>query len=834
MDNGWSLCYVASLVGVGLDSVVVKVLKSGYGHRNAGCGAVVVAGCKGQAIRNRYGRYGTVSTAIAVATADTPVNVNHTAKAAVTGGGGALKPIDVSMDTTYDVTEHYWFPMLAGLSDLTSDPRPEVRNCALEVLFDLLNERGSKFSSPFWQSIFHRVLFPIFDHVRHAGKESSISSGDEWLRETSIHSLQLLCNLFNTFYKEVCFMLPPLLSLLLDCAKKTDQAVVSISLGALVHLIEVGGHQFSDSDWDTLLKGIRDASYTTQPLELLNALGFENSKNHTVLNRDFKVSTGHSPSLKSVENEPIDNDQLNVGDNGDTYALASLNIGVDGTVKNSNTSILLDHNQELSQPIDLEGSEGVLSPSGRSQKRSDAGGLQRNQTIGQRIMGNMMDNLFVRSFTTKSKNRTSDVSIPSSPSKECKHCFSLPIDIEICEVVTIDLDDNFDLTDVEAFMWNVMVSGFLSYLIYGVYDSTSFNPLRVHGEVPLVVDHQVGQGIAHWKRGRKVSTTECHQPRVKVTGLNVKRAAQLGIARGANERKKTDLGRVRITAEYFDSAPFTLKDFKNATLQVEWIKEPISKVNYTCIGLFADVVESESDAKDEDESPLLTTIRSKCITQLLLLGAIDSIQKKYWNKLKSSQKIAIMDILFSVLEFAASYNSYTNLRLRMHHIPAERPPLNLLRQELAGTCIYLDILHKTTSEVDSNGVEQLDNNVSQVVGSSLVRNDSSLTEHGMGEKLETIAEEKLVSFCGQVLKEASDFQSSLGETTNMDIHRVLELRSPIIVKVLKGMCFMNSQIFRKHLRQFYPFITKLVCCDQMDVRGALGDLFGMQLSALLT
>lgn len=52
-------------------------------------------------------------------------------------------------------------------------------------------------------------------------------------------------------------MLPPLLSLLLDCAKKTDQSVVSISLGALVHLIEVGGHQFSDHDWDTLLKSIR-------------------------------------------------------------------------------------------------------------------------------------------------------------------------------------------------------------------------------------------------------------------------------------------------------------------------------------------------------------------------------------------------------------------------------------------------------------------------------------------------------------------------------------------------------------------------------------------------
>lgn len=110
-----------------------------------------------------------------------------------------------------DVTEHYWFPMLAGLSDLTLDPRSEVRNCALEVLFDLLNERGHKFSSAFWESIFHRVLFPIFDHVRHAGRDGFTSAGDEWLRETSIHSLQLLCNLFNTFYTvsvvfQFCFM----------------------------------------------------------------------------------------------------------------------------------------------------------------------------------------------------------------------------------------------------------------------------------------------------------------------------------------------------------------------------------------------------------------------------------------------------------------------------------------------------------------------------------------------------------------------------------------------------------------------------------------------------
>lgn len=575
--------------------------------------------------------------------------------------GGGLKPIDIDADTAYDVTEHYWFPMLAGLSDLTSDPRPEVRNCALEVLFDLLNERGSKFSSSFWESIFHRVLFPIFDHVRHAGKENLISSGDttgdEWLRETSIHSLQLLCNLFNAFYKEVCFMLPPLLSLLLDCAKKTDQSVVSISLGALVHLIEVGGHQFSENDWDTLLKSIRDASYTTQPLELLNALGFENPQNHTMLTRDLEFTAGDSPSLMSADSEPLDNHQRNASDGGNAYALSS------PETANPNLSVIPENNQETQLSVDLE-AEGVASPSRRDSKSADDGGLQRSQTIGQRIMGNMMDNLFVRSFTSKSKARPSDVVVPPSPSK---------------------FSDTMDVMD--------------------------------------------------------------------------------------------------------------------------------------------------PGAKDEEESLVLGTIRSKCITQLLLLDAIDSIQKKYWTKLTAPQKISIMDTLFSVLEFAASYNSYTNLRLRMHHIPAERPPLNLLRQELAGTCIYLDVLQKTTAGVNSNRGGELETSVSQDVDDTSIKNNA--TEHSKEEKLEGIAEEKLVSFCGQVLREASEFQSNLGETTTMDIHQVLELRSPIIVKVLRGMCFMNNQIFRTHLREFYPLITKLVCCDQMDVRGALAELFKVQLHALL-
>lgn len=95
-----------------------------------------------------------------------------------------------------------------------------------------------------------------------------------------------------------------------------------------------------------------------------------------------------------------------------------------------------------------------------------------------------------------------------------------------------------------------------------------------------------------------------------------------------------------------------------------------------------------------------------------------------------------------------------------------RPPLNLLRQEISGTTIYLEILHKSTSK-ELNG--------------------ASFDGLGEEKKLKGLAEEKLVSFCGNVLREASDLQpntvEAAGSTTGADIHRVLDLRAPIIVKV---------------------------------------------------
>lgn len=116
--------------------------------------------------------------------------------------------------------------------------------------------------------------------------------------------------------------------------------------------------------------------------------------------------------------------------------------------------------------------------------------------------------------------------------------------------------------------------------------------------------------------------------------------------------------------------------------------------------------------------------------------------------------------------------------------------MNLLRQELAGTCIYLDALQKTTSQVEPN------------------QNGSH--DEDDDAKVKTDAEEKLVSFCGQVLKEASDFQSSIGETTNMEIHQVLGLRSPVIVTVSSFSPYLRRS---SYFIQFEGYFRHLINCQ---------------------
>ncbi|KAM7472118.1 hypothetical protein LguiA_010301 [Lonicera macranthoides] len=169
---------------------------------------------------------------------------------------------------------YFWFPLLAGLSELSFDPRPEIRKSALQVLFDTLHNHGHHFSLPLWERVFESALFPIFDYVRHAIDPSGeISPGptdgehdqDTWLYETCTMALQLVADIFVKFYNTVNPLLEKVMLLLVSFIKRPHQNLAGIGIAAFVRWMSNAGNLFSDDNWLEVVLSLQVAANATLP-----------------------------------------------------------------------------------------------------------------------------------------------------------------------------------------------------------------------------------------------------------------------------------------------------------------------------------------------------------------------------------------------------------------------------------------------------------------------------------------------------------------------------------------------------------------------------------------
>ncbi|TYH58718.1 hypothetical protein ES332_D08G173900v1 [Gossypium tomentosum] len=173
---------------------------------------------------------------------------------------------------------YFWFPLLAGLSELSFDPRPEIRKNALELLFETLCNHGHLFSLPLWERVFESVLFPIFDYVRHgidpvggdSNEEGIVSDMDEldqdaWLYETCTLALQLAVDLFVNFYNTVHPLLRKVFSLLISFIKRPHQSLAGIGTAAFVRLMSNAGDLFSEEKWLEVGYSLKEAANATLP-----------------------------------------------------------------------------------------------------------------------------------------------------------------------------------------------------------------------------------------------------------------------------------------------------------------------------------------------------------------------------------------------------------------------------------------------------------------------------------------------------------------------------------------------------------------------------------------
>ncbi|GAX80611.1 hypothetical protein CEUSTIGMA_g8046.t1 [Chlamydomonas eustigma] len=167
------------------------------------------------------------------------------------GRAKALKFVDK------DEHVYFWFPLLAGLSELTFDPRPEIRNSALEVLFDTLKCHGGVFADSFWKRIFDSVLLPIFDHVRAEVTDTTTFTSekrrqqeDAWLYETCTKCLQHLIDVSVQFYDETRCLLPHLAALLKSFMDRSQQSLAAVGVAAFVRLCNKAGPLMDPPAWE--------------------------------------------------------------------------------------------------------------------------------------------------------------------------------------------------------------------------------------------------------------------------------------------------------------------------------------------------------------------------------------------------------------------------------------------------------------------------------------------------------------------------------------------------------------------------------------------------------
>lgn len=180
--------------------------------------------------------------------------------------------------TDADAHTYFWFPLLAGLSELTFDPRSEIRTSALEVLFDTLKFHGGSFAPGFWSRVYSRILFPIFDHVRadivpvsvdedEDGYHVAAEDIDDWLYGTCTRCLELVVDLAVQFHEPVvkAGVMPSLLELLCGLSTRSHEQLAACGVVAFKRLLISGAPLMKEREWHECMVALRTSFEGTMP-----------------------------------------------------------------------------------------------------------------------------------------------------------------------------------------------------------------------------------------------------------------------------------------------------------------------------------------------------------------------------------------------------------------------------------------------------------------------------------------------------------------------------------------------------------------------------------------
>jgi brefeldin A-inhibited guanine nucleotide-exchange protein len=215
------------------------------------------------------------AAAAAAATATTAQQASSPSSTTVTAQQHPRGTSGVIRFTDQDEHMYFWFPLLAGLSELTFDPRQEIRYGALGVLFDILKFHGGSFTPQFWIRVYDSVLLPMFDHVRAEVTDTTTFTDearraevDAWLYETCTATLQHMVDVVARYHAAVPALLTRTLDLLSGLIRRSHSSLAAVGVAALTRLaLACGGGQEAEDEetWRQISAAFTSAAEDTNP-----------------------------------------------------------------------------------------------------------------------------------------------------------------------------------------------------------------------------------------------------------------------------------------------------------------------------------------------------------------------------------------------------------------------------------------------------------------------------------------------------------------------------------------------------------------------------------------
>ncbi|KAK9722111.1 guanine nucleotide exchange protein for ADP-robosylation factor [Basidiobolus ranarum] len=148
----------------------------------------------------------------------------------------------------------FWYPIMLGLYDIIMNCEDlEVRNRALDFMFDCLKQHGANFPKDFWKSIFQQVIFPIFHDLDSSNKKTRFRNQEDmsvWLSTTLIQAVRNTIDLFTFYFDTLKDMTDGVLELLCVCITQENETLARIGNSCLQRLIESNISRLDSALWD--------------------------------------------------------------------------------------------------------------------------------------------------------------------------------------------------------------------------------------------------------------------------------------------------------------------------------------------------------------------------------------------------------------------------------------------------------------------------------------------------------------------------------------------------------------------------------------------------------